>query len=164
MHATYIIWSLIHIDPIQHKKLNSENFKVVQLCTSHLCLIKLIFWIDPIPRMKPLSCPSQFSLWKQRAVKNNFQKKYLFHKCSSLAFERVFVAAATTVYQQSHFWKRLRTEGQELFAFRFDQKNSHLNPFLEFIADKHRITNFNGVFSIMLSYSLYSIVVRDYLT
>ena len=30
-------------------------------------------------------------------------------------FERLFVAAAATVYQQSHFWTRLRSEGQELF-------------------------------------------------
>ena len=30
-------------------------------------------------------------------------------------FERLFVAAAATVYQRCHFWTRLRSEGQELF-------------------------------------------------
>ena len=30
--------------------------------------------------MKPLSCPSQFILWQQRAVKNNFQEKEPSHK------------------------------------------------------------------------------------
>ena len=29
------------------------------------------------------------------------------------------VAVAATVYQEPHFWTRLRTEGQELFEFLF---------------------------------------------
>ena len=45
--------------------------------------------------MKPLSCPSQFILWQQRG-KNNFQEKELSHKCSTLVFVRLFVAAAAT--------------------------------------------------------------------
>ena len=47
--------------------------------------------------MKPLSCPKQFPGKR-------------FHKCSTLALVRLFVAAAATVYQEPHFW---RTEGQE---------------------------------------------------
>ena len=44
----------------------------------------------------------------------------------SLAFIRLFVAAAATVYQEPHFG---RTEGQEFFAFLFDpQKFSCVNP------------------------------------
>ena len=39
-------------------------------------------------------------------------------KCSTLAFERLFVGAAAIVYQESHFWTRLRTDDQELFALR----------------------------------------------
>ena len=80
--------------------------------------------------MKPLSCPSQFILWQQRVVKNNFhserevkkdfQEKELSHKCSTLELVRLFVAATATVYQEPHFW---RTEGQELFASLCDQKN-----------------------------------------
>ena len=31
--------------------------------------------------------------------------------------ERLFVVAAANVYQESHFWTRMRTEGQELFTF-----------------------------------------------
>ena len=64
-----------------------------------------------IPGMKPLSGPSQFILWQQRVV--NFQEKELSHKCSTSAFERLFVAAAATVYQEPHFW---RTEGHKLFS------------------------------------------------
>ena len=49
--------------------------------------------------MKLLSCPSQFILWQERAVKKNFQEKYLiYHKCSTLEFVRLFAAAAATVY------------------------------------------------------------------
>ena len=72
--------------------------------------------------MKPLSCPSQFILWQQREVKNNFQEKETSHKCSILAFGRLFVAAAATAYQESHFWTRLWIENYELFAFLFEQK------------------------------------------
>ena len=36
---------------------------------------------------------------------------------------RLSVATAATVYQEPHFW---RIEGQELFAFLFDQKNFHI--------------------------------------
>ena len=61
--------------------------------------------------MKRLSCPSQFVLYGQRAINNNFQEKEL---SSTLAFVRLHVAAAATVHQEPHFW---RTEGQELFAF-----------------------------------------------
>ena len=42
--------------------------------------------------MKPLSCPSQFILWQPRAVKNNFQEKEIYHKCSTLEFVRLFGA------------------------------------------------------------------------
>ena len=76
--------------------------------------------------MKPLSCPSQFILWQQRAVKNNFQEKELSYKCSTSAFVRLFVAAVATVYQEPHFW---RAEDQELFTFLFDHNNfMYLNP------------------------------------
>ena len=66
--------------------------------------------------MKPLSCPSHFILWQQRAVKNIFQEKELSHKCSTLD---ILLLAAATVHQESHFW---RTEAQEHFAFLFDKK------------------------------------------
>ena len=64
-----------------------------------------------IPGMKPLSSPSQFILWQQRAVKNNFEEKELSHKCSTVALVRLFVAAAATVYQEPRFW---RTEARNL--------------------------------------------------
>ena len=67
--------------------------------------------------MKPLSWPSQFILWQQRAVKTYFQENSLSHKCFTLVFKRDSVAVAATVYQEHHFWPWLRTEGQELFAF-----------------------------------------------
>ena len=52
---------------------------------------------------------------------HNFQEKELSHKCSTLTFERLFVAAAATVYQ---FWT---TEGHCISVF--DPKNfSCLNP------------------------------------
>ena len=73
--------------------------------------------------MKPLSWPSQFILWQQRAVKTYFQENSLSHKCFTLVFKRVSVAVAATVYQEHHFWPRLRSEDQELFAFLFK------NPF-----------------------------------
>ena len=42
---------------------------------------------------RPLGCPSQFILWQPRAVNKNFQEKELDHvKCSTLGFERLFVA------------------------------------------------------------------------
>ena len=41
---------------------------------------------SPIQGMKPLSCPGQFILLQQRAVKNNFQEKELSHECSTLVF------------------------------------------------------------------------------
>ena len=48
--------------------------------------------------MKPLSCPKQFPGKR-------------FHKCSTLALVRLFVAAAATATATvPHFW---RTEGQE---------------------------------------------------
>ena len=77
--------------------------------------------------MKPLSCPSQFILWQQRVVKNNFQEKELSHKCSTLACLEYFLhAAAATVYQEAHFW---RTEGQELLHLCVTKKFSMcLNP------------------------------------
>ena len=68
-----------------------------------------------MPGMKPLSCPSQFILGQPREVKNNFQEKELSHKCSTLAFVRL-IAAAATVYQETHSW---RTECQELFEQNF---------------------------------------------
>ena len=45
----------------------------------------------------------------------------LSHKHSTL----VFAAATATVYQEPHFWTKLRTGGQELFTFFcFDPKIS----------------------------------------
>ena len=72
---------------------------------------------------QPLSCPSQFFLWQQRAVKNNFQEKELSHKYSTLVLARLFVA---TVYQEPHFW---RTEGQKLLHLYETKRFSHLNPY-----------------------------------
>ena len=77
-------------------------------------LVQAATLVDPIhhnTRMKPLSCPSQFILRHQRAVKNDFQEKELFYNCSTLVFVRLFVVAAATVYQEPPFW---RTEGLEL--------------------------------------------------
>ena len=69
-------------------------------------LVQAATWVSAIPGMKPLSCPShQFILWQQRAVKNDFQEKELFHNCSTLAFVRLFVVAAATVYQVPPFWR-----------------------------------------------------------
>ena len=48
-----------------------------------------------------------------------FQVEVLFYKCFTLVFTRFSVAVAATVYQEHHFWTRLRTEGQELCAFLF---------------------------------------------
>ena len=61
------------------------------------------FWLiqfSAIPGMKRLSCPSQFVLYGQRAINNNFQEKEL---SSTLAFVRLHVAAAATVHQEPHF-------------------------------------------------------------
>ena len=63
--------------------------------------------------MNPSSCPNQFIVWQQRAVKNKFQEKELSHKCSTLVFERFFVAPTATVYRGSHFLTRLRTKGDQ---------------------------------------------------
>ena len=41
----------------------------------------------------------------------------------NMAFVRLFVAAAATVYQEPHF---RRTERQKVFAFLFDQNNFHV--------------------------------------
>ena len=52
--------------------------------------------------MKPLSSPSQFILWQERAVKNNFKEKELSHKHSTFVLVRLLVAAASTIYQAPH--------------------------------------------------------------
>ena len=90
-----------------------REFMGGSLCKLPLGLIEF----SPIPGMKPLSCSSQFILCQQKAINNNFQEKELSHKCSTLVFVRLFVAATATVYQEPHFWT---TESQELFVF--DQK------------------------------------------
>ena len=63
------------------------------------------------------------------AVKNNFQEKELSHICSTLVLVRLFVAAAATVYQESHFW---RTEGQELLHLCVT-KNYNLTQEIQFL-------------------------------
>ena len=63
--------------------------------------------------MNTLSCPSLFCDNKGWLKKNSRRKSF-----STLAFERIFTAAAT-IYQESYFWMRLRTVRQELFAFLF---------------------------------------------
>lgn len=80
----------------------------------------ILGWSNFVQGMKPLSWPSQFSIWQQRAVVNNFHLKELFHVLTQ-CLKRLFVAAATTLYQESHFWAGLRTE--ELFAFLFWPEN-----------------------------------------
>ena len=58
--------------------------------------------------MKPLSCPSHFKMAVQEENK-------LSHKCSTLAFVRLFDLLQTvTVYREPHFW---RIEGQNSFHF-----------------------------------------------
>ena len=74
------IYGRIHIS-----KLALNNFELIQF--------------NAIPGMKLLSCPSQF-LWQQRAVKNNFQANELSHKHSTLVLVRLFVAAASNIYQE----------------------------------------------------------------
>ena len=49
-------------------------------------------------------------------TKGSQQEKSLSHKCSALVFK---IVVAAMVYQEPHFWTRLRTEGQELCAFLF---------------------------------------------
>ena len=71
---------------IQLSKLPLINFELIQFST--------------IPGRKLLSCPSQFNLWQQRAVKNNFQEDELSHKHSTLVLVRLFVGAASTIYQE----------------------------------------------------------------
>ena len=71
---------------IQLSKLPLINFELIQFSV--------------IPGMKLLSCPSQFILWQQRAVKTNFQENELSHKHSTLVLVRLFVAAASTIYQE----------------------------------------------------------------
>ena len=62
---------------------------------------------------------------RQRIVakRNNLPLYCATLMLKQLPYLRLFVAAAATVYQEPHFW---RTEGQELFAFLFDQKNFHV--------------------------------------
>ena len=61
-----------------------------------------------VPRMKPLSCPSQFILWQQRMVKNNFQEKEASH--SILVFQRHFVTtccyymSTTLLLEKTEHW------------------------------------------------------------
>ena len=74
--------------------------------------------------MKPLSCPNQFILWQQRAVKNNFQEKELSHNCSTSGTCKIFfvaAAATATVYQEPHSGE-LRRPGT--LASQCDQKFS----------------------------------------
>ena len=73
------------------------------------------------PRMKPLSCPSQFILCNKGQSRTISSRKRHPIKCSILVFQRHFAAAAT-IYQEPHFSKRLSTEPQEPFAFLLDQK------------------------------------------
>ena len=47
---------------------------------------------------------------QQQGGQKNFQEKELSHSCSTLRFERLFVVTAATVYQESHFCTRLRSE------------------------------------------------------
>ena len=67
--------------------------------------------------MKPLSCPSSFVTIKDG--QEQFPGEWF-----ALVFENLLVA---TIYQEPHFWTRLRTEGQELFALIFSSL-SHCNP------------------------------------
>ena len=48
--------------------------------------------------MKLLSCPCQFFVAAKGSVKNNFQEEELSH--ASMAFVRLVVAEAATVYQE----------------------------------------------------------------
>ena len=50
---------------------------------------------------------------------NKGQGESLSHRCSTLVLKGVFVVVAATVYQEPHFWTKLRTEGQELNVFLF---------------------------------------------
>ena len=87
---------------------------------SELLLINLeLIQFSAKPGIKPISCPNDKK--KELAVKTNSQEKELSYNSYTLVFERHFVAVVATLYQEPHFLVRLRTEGQELFAFRFDQ-------------------------------------------
>ena len=83
-----------------------------------------------IPRTNLLSCPSQFILWQQRAVKNNFQEKELSHECSTL---RLSVAAAATVYQDLTSGQDWEMKARNSLQFFLWSKNIffflRLNPF-----------------------------------
>ena len=57
------------------------------------------------------------------------KEKSLSHKCSTLVFKGVFVVVATTVYQEPHFWTRLRTEGQELKCISVFDPKKGIFPF-----------------------------------
>ena len=57
----------------------------------------------------------------------------LSYKCSTSV--GLSVAVAATVYQESHFRTRLRTEGQELFAFLFLTQKYFFSPFQHMIHD-----------------------------
>ena len=75
--------------------------------------------------MEPLSSPSQFILWQERAVKDNFKEKELSHKHSTLVLVRLFVAAASTIFTKHLIiW---RTEGQELLHLCVTKNISRLN-------------------------------------
>ena len=97
-----------------------DGFNLAQVQIINFGLIQF----SAILGMKPISCSSQFILWQQKAVKNNFKKKELFHKWFTLVFVRLFVAALAIVYQESHFW---RTEGQEFLHLCVNKNFSCLN-------------------------------------
>ena len=69
--------------------------------------------------VRSFPCQGLFILWQQRMLRTISRKKSYPINVLLLEFERLFVAVAATVCREPHFWTRLRTEGQELFAFLF---------------------------------------------
>ena len=70
-----------------------------------------------------LSCPSQF-FDNKRQLRTILQEKELSQKCSTLEFERLFVAAAPTIYQCGQDWE-LKGRSSLHFCFTFESIAAH---------------------------------------
>ena len=92
-------------------------------------------------------------LQQPRVVKNNFQEKELPYHCSTLAFVRLFVAAAATVHQGTHFWRL------ETFCICLTKNFSFLNP-LQRMIQSNSIPGILGWSNLMHAHSNYLICIN----
>ena len=113
--------------------------------------------------MKPLSCPSHFILWQQGWSRTISRRKSYPINVLPWAFERLFVAVAATVYQEPHFWTRLRTDWKPRTPCIsvLSQKNVHVwihcNAWSNLTQEGNMAVNAEDRFAVAICLHMYSL-------